>query len=86
MLVQLTIRRATSMPMWESPLDGIRVLALLPRQWRKDLKKVNDGIVVQVQVHGVTPEEIHAEVTTALADSEIGPWELVACAVLTTLP
>ena len=80
MLYQLTMRRSALGPATGSPVDGIRVLALLPRQWQKDLSQASGEIVIRIRPgEKTTSEEIHAEVTRALASSEVSHLELVAC-------
>ncbi|MEN3539909.1 hypothetical protein AAH991_32700 [Microbispora sp. ZYX-F-249] len=80
MLYQLTMRRSAPWSAPTSPVDGIRVLALLPRQWQKDLSQVAGEIVIRIRAgEETTSEEVHAEVERALASSELSHLELVAC-------
>jgi hypothetical protein len=85
MLVQLTIRRSHGLPMPASPVDGIRILALLPRDWHKDLSQAAGDIVIRVATDdGTTSAQVRAEVVTALANPEVGDWELTTCHTLPT--
>ncbi|MET8144111.1 hypothetical protein ABZU32_27715 [Sphaerisporangium sp. NPDC005288] len=84
MLVELTIRRTAGDPLPNSPVDGIRILALLPRKWRKDLKNVTGDIAIRVQTDEETTDaQIRAEVTQILTNPEVSDWELVTCRTLT---
>ncbi|GII80339.1 hypothetical protein Sru01_53210 [Sphaerisporangium rufum] len=70
-----------------SPVDGIRILALLPDQWRKDLRQANGEIVIRVETaDGTTPAQIEATVTEALTDPAISHWRLRACQTLAAGP
>lgn len=83
MLVQLTMRRAAGESFVNSPVDGIRILALLPRKWRKDLRQSAGDIVIRVQTdEDVTGAEISAEVTRILTNPEVSHWRLVTCHTL----
>jgi hypothetical protein len=79
MLVELTIRRVPPGRQAGSPIDGIRVLAVLPGQWRKKLQRADTDIVIRVLAAGPTSAEICAEACSAITGSEAGPWELVSC-------
>ncbi|MCW2877909.1 MAG: hypothetical protein JWQ95_2009 [Sphaerisporangium sp.] len=84
MLVELTIRRTAGEPSPNSPVDGIRILALLPKQWRKDLRHVTGEIAIRVQTdEKITDAQIRAEVTSILTNPEVSDWELVTCHPLT---
>ncbi|WP_239137004.1 hypothetical protein [Sphaerisporangium rufum] len=64
-------------------MDGIRILAMLPRQWRKDLKNVTGDIAIRVNAGaGVTSAQIRDQVTAILAGPEVSDWELVTCRTL----
>ncbi|MCW2882344.1 MAG: hypothetical protein JWQ95_6444 [Sphaerisporangium sp.] len=88
MLVELTMHRTTtSQPSANSPIDGIRILALLPEEWRKDLKRANKDIVIRVDTaDDTTSAQIEATVTEVLSDPAISHWELRACHTLNTGP
>jgi hypothetical protein len=87
MLVELTIRRTWPKAVSRSPADGIRVLALLPQHWRKDLRNAAGDVVIRVQVaEGVTSAAVRDEAAAALAESGTGQWELVACETLVLGP
>ncbi|MEU9886216.1 hypothetical protein [Sphaerisporangium sp. NPDC051011] len=87
MLVVLTMRRAAGRPSEVSAVDGIRILALLPRQWRKDLTQAAGYIAIRIQTdEDVTAAQIRAQVTAILANPELGPWELLSCETLTLGP
>ncbi|MEV7966109.1 hypothetical protein AB0O34_09005 [Sphaerisporangium sp. NPDC088356] len=84
MLVELTIRRTAGEPLPNSPVDGIRILALLPKEWRKDLKNVTGDIAIRVHTdEEITSAQIRAEVTAILTNPEVSDWELVNCHALT---
>ncbi|GII63938.1 hypothetical protein Skr01_40230 [Sphaerisporangium krabiense] len=81
MLVVLTMRRAR--PSCSSTVEGIRILALLPRQWRKDLTQAVGYIAIRIQTdEEVTAAQIRAQVAAILANPEIGHWELLTCETL----
>ncbi|MGV9779609.1 hypothetical protein, partial [Streptosporangium sp. NPDC003464] len=68
-----------------SPVDGIRILALLPEKWRKDLRQATGDVVIRVHTdERVTSAQIRAEVIEALTDPAISHWELAACQTLAT--
>ncbi|MEV4185807.1 hypothetical protein AB0J28_30720 [Streptosporangium canum] len=80
MLVELTIRRTTSEPPNNSPIDGVRILSLLPAQWRKELTAANGEIIVRVRTEDdTTIEQIRVKVTAALTAPEVSHWELATC-------
>jgi hypothetical protein len=84
MLVELTIRRTTTSPASaNSPIDGIRILALLPEKWHKDLRQVNGDLVIRIDTaDDTTSDEIQAMVTAALDDPALGQWRLRSCHTL----
>jgi hypothetical protein len=83
MLVELRIRRTAGEALPNSPVDGIRILALLPRRWRKDLRQVTGDIAIRVHTDDhVTPAQIRAEVVAVLTNPEVSDWELVTCNAL----
>ncbi|MEU8268800.1 hypothetical protein AB0B89_16705 [Sphaerisporangium sp. NPDC049002] len=85
MLVELRIRRTAGEPSPNSPVDGIRILALLPKEWRKDLKNVTGDIAIRVHTdEEISSAQIRAEVTAILTNPEVSDWELVTCHALTT--
>ncbi|MET8160428.1 hypothetical protein ABZT47_29055 [Sphaerisporangium sp. NPDC005289] len=88
MLVELTMHRAaTSQPSANSPIDGIRILALLPDKWRKDLRQANGEIVIRVDTaDDTTSDQIQATVAQVLNDPAISHWELRTCNPLATGP
>ncbi|GIH94895.1 hypothetical protein ACFFMN_24710 [Planobispora siamensis] len=80
MLIQLTMRRTGGVPVPSSPIDGIRIMALLPSRWHKDLTQATGDIVIRVRTDGdTTSADVRAEVTEILANPEVGHWELVTC-------
>lgn len=84
MLVELTMRRTAGEPAGDSPVDGIRILALLPERWRKDLRQATGDVVIRVHTdEDVTGAQIRAEAVEALTDPAISHWELADCHVLT---
>lgn len=85
MLVQLRMHRTTGLSPVNSPVDGIRILALLPSKWRKDLNQSTGQIVIRVQTNEeITEADISAEVTRILANPEVSHWRLVSCRILST--
>ncbi|MFC6081806.1 hypothetical protein [Sphaerisporangium aureirubrum] len=83
MLFELTLRRHQDGGAVHSPIDGIRILALLPGRWRKDLRQATGDIVIRVQTdEDLTSTEVRAEVKAVLTNPEISHWELVACHTL----
>lgn len=63
-----------------SPIDGIRILALLPGEWIKDLKQTAGDIVIRVYAgDDTTSAQVRAEAARALTDPSVSHWELVAC-------
>jgi hypothetical protein len=79
MMVELTVRRGVSPMVPESPIEGIRVMALFPRQWRRDFRHVDGDIVVRLEVYDASDAEIRRAVSAALTDPEIGQCQLVSC-------
>ncbi|RCG24020.1 hypothetical protein DQ384_33760 [Sphaerisporangium album] len=80
MLVEVTMHSAGLGPAANSPIDGIRILALLPEQWRKDLRQANGEIVIRVETDDdITSAQVHAMVTEALSDPAVSHWRLRAC-------
>ncbi|WP_433236582.1 hypothetical protein ACQPYK_27330 [Streptosporangium sp. CA-135522] len=80
MLVELRIRRITSEPSHNSPIDGVRILSLLPGQWRKELTAANGDIVIRVHTDDdTTTAQIRVKVTAALSAPEVSHWELATC-------
>jgi hypothetical protein len=66
-----------------SPVDGIRIMALLPQEWRKDLRNATGDVIIRVHTEEETTDvAIGAQVSRILAGSEVAHWELVACQVL----
>ncbi|MFI9596769.1 hypothetical protein [Nonomuraea sp. NPDC052265] len=83
MLIQVTMRQVRGMPILGSPIDGIRIMALLPGHWHKDLTQAGGDIVIRMRVdEPLTSAQVRAEVTQTLANPEVDRWELVACRVL----
>jgi hypothetical protein len=83
MLFELRLRRHQADEPVHSPIDGIRILALLPGRWRKDLRQATGDIVIRVHVDDdITPAQVRAEVGAVLANPEVSHWELVACHTL----
>jgi hypothetical protein len=80
MLVELKMRRKSPWMTGNSPIDGIRILALLPGEWLKDLAHATGEIVIRIHAKDVTSSaEIRAEVVRILADPTVGHWEIVSC-------
>ncbi|GII02135.1 hypothetical protein [Planobispora takensis] len=85
MLIQLTMRRTGAVPVPGSPIDGIRIMALLPSRWHKDLTQATGDIVIRVRTDaGTTSADVRAEVAEILTNPEVGHWELVTCRPLHT--
>ncbi|MDP9866431.1 MULTISPECIES: hypothetical protein [Streptosporangium] len=85
MLVELTMRRSGGDPSNNSPVDGIRILALLPEKWRKDLRQATGEIVIRIHTdEETTSEQICAKVIEILADPAVNHWKLATCHILTT--
>ncbi|MEO3813659.1 hypothetical protein ABGB17_32080 [Sphaerisporangium sp. B11E5] len=83
MLFELTLRRTEVGATVQSPIDGIRILALLPPRWRKDLKQATGDIVIRVHTdEDLTSAEVRAEVAAVLANPEVSHWRLVTCHTL----
>ncbi|WP_031158503.1 hypothetical protein [Streptosporangium roseum] len=83
MMVELTIKRITPEAPNNSPIDGVRILSLLPAQWRKELITANGEIVVRVHTDdGTTTAQIRVKVTAALTAPEVSQWRLATCAIL----
>jgi hypothetical protein len=80
MLVELTMRRKSPCLSNNSPIDGIRILALLPKEWSKDLTQVDGDVIVRVHAEGIASgREIYSEAVRVLDDPAISHWSLVAC-------
>ncbi|MEU8271210.1 hypothetical protein AB0B89_29135 [Sphaerisporangium sp. NPDC049002] len=73
----MTMRRAGGNTAPNSPVDGIRILALLPRHWHKDLRHVLGHIAIRVHIdEDTTDTRIRAQVAAILTHPEAGDWEL----------
>ncbi|MEU8270548.1 hypothetical protein AB0B89_25745 [Sphaerisporangium sp. NPDC049002] len=84
MLVVLTLRRIIGKPSGEPPLDGERMLALLPRQWRKDFREGSGYIAIRIHTdEDITTAQIRAQVVAVLTNPEVTRWRLVSCETLT---
>ncbi|MEV7967220.1 hypothetical protein AB0O34_14735 [Sphaerisporangium sp. NPDC088356] len=81
MLVELTMHTTPAHPSGKSPIDGIRILALLPDQWSKDLTQANGEITIRVETGDdtTTTAQIQRTVTEALTDPAISHWRLHTC-------
>lgn len=80
MVVQLTVRRVSGEEGTGSPVDGIRIMALLPPRWRKELGPIGGDIIIRVHPdEEITPAQIRAEVIKALENPEVRNWKLTAC-------
>ncbi|WP_049563141.1 hypothetical protein [Nonomuraea sp. SBT364] len=85
MLIQLTMRKVDGLPVPGSPVDGIRIMALLPSRWHKDLTQATGDIVIRVRPDGATTSaQVRDVVTEVLTNPEIDHWELVTCRTLLT--
>ncbi|MFD8527781.1 hypothetical protein ACFV0L_10260 [Streptosporangium canum] len=83
MLVELTIKHITPKAPKNSPVDGVRILSLLPAQWRKELVSANGEIVVRVHTDdGATAAQVRVKVTAALTAPEVSHWRLATCDIL----
>ncbi len=82
MLVRLTMRRSPPKAPDLSPVEGIRILGLLPQNWQKSLERAIGDIVLLVHANGTTVDRIKAEVTKVLTDPAIGHWKITACETL----
>ncbi|HEX4817135.1 MAG TPA: hypothetical protein VFV66_30710 [Nonomuraea sp.] len=83
MLIQLTMRRVGGLPIPGSPIDGIRILALLPRNWAKDLSQATGDIVIRVRPdEPTTSAQVRDRVAEILTNPEVSHWELVTCHTL----
>lgn len=84
MLVVLTLRHAPGRPQNESPIDGAELLALLPKQWRKNFREGTGFIAIRIETdENITTAQIRAQVVSVLANPEITQWRLVSCETLT---
>ncbi|GAA3804008.1 hypothetical protein GCM10022226_24760 [Sphaerisporangium flaviroseum] len=84
MLVVLTMRRIIGHPSGDSPVDGRRMLALLPRHWRKDLREGGGHIAIRIDTDdNTTTAQIRAQVVATLTNPEISRWRLVSCETVT---
>ena len=81
MLLELTLRRIPPHPPDGSPADGIRVLALLPSRWRKELSNAAGDLVIRVQSDDSTSAQMRDEIARILQDPAVSSWSLVGCTV-----
>ncbi|GII88174.1 hypothetical protein Ssi03_61640 [Sphaerisporangium siamense] len=81
-LVELTIRRRDGNTAPNSLVAGIRILSLLPRHWRKDVKQTGDGMALRVHADLPAAARIRDEVAAVLTNPEVGEWEVAACRTL----
>ena len=80
MLVQLTMRRKPPELLDSSPVEGIRILALLPEHWKKELWRATGDVVIRIRVNdGTTADQIRVEAGDVLTDPAIAHWGIVAC-------
>ncbi|MEV0829634.1 hypothetical protein [Nonomuraea rubra] len=85
MVIQLTMRQAHGLPLPASPVDGIRIMALLPAGWHKDLEQATGAIVIRVRPdEPLTSAQVGDRVREILASPEVDRWELVGCHRLVT--
>ncbi|MEU4579622.1 hypothetical protein ACBI99_07635 [Nonomuraea sp. ATR24] len=85
MLIQLTMRKVDGLPVPGSPVDGIRIMALLPSRWHKDLTQATGDIVIRVRPdEPTTSAQVRDVVAEVLTNPEIDHWELVTCRTLLT--
>ncbi|GAA3841761.1 hypothetical protein GCM10022226_75330 [Sphaerisporangium flaviroseum] len=83
MLVELTMHTTPPHLSGKSPIDGIRILALLPDHWRKNLRQANGEIIIRVETDDdITTTQIQETVTEVLTDPAISHWRLRACHTL----
>ena len=83
MLFELTMRRRLPKMPGNSPIDGIRILALLPTEWNKDLKQATGDVVIRVRVEdGTSREDLRTRVAQILTDPAVSHWEVVSADVL----
>ncbi|MFC4586001.1 hypothetical protein [Sphaerisporangium corydalis] len=83
MLVVLTLRRDPRHPSDDSPVDGKRLLAQLPRQWDKELRQGVGFIAIRIHTEESVTAQIRAQVVDTIANPELSPWRLVSCETLT---
>lgn len=84
MLVVLTMRHITGQPSDASLMDGSRMLALLPRHWRKEIRQATRFAAIRIHTdEQTTPAHIRALVTAVLTNPEFSHWELLSCETLT---
>ncbi|MFI7639282.1 hypothetical protein [Nonomuraea sp. NPDC049400] len=80
MLIQLTMRQVRGLALPGSPVDGIRIMALLPSGWHKDLAQASGDIVIRVRPdEPMSSAQVGARVREILANPEVDRWELVGC-------
>ncbi|MFC6087188.1 hypothetical protein [Sphaerisporangium aureirubrum] len=85
MLVEAILHGATPGTPTASPVDGIRVLALLPSHWRTGLTTANGTITLRLDTtDDTTHAEVQAALTTALADPALNHWRLGSCRSLSS--
>jgi hypothetical protein len=85
MLVVLTMRRVERQPSDDSPVDGVRMLALLPRQWHKEFKQAAGYIAIRIRADEETSTaQIRAQVVAILTNPEVSRWRLVSFETLTS--
>jgi hypothetical protein len=84
LLVELTINPTGPRQASNSPVDGIRILALLPQTWHKELARTSGEIVIRVDTaDDTTPDQVHDTVAAALTDPALRHWRLDACRPVT---
>ncbi|GII62790.1 hypothetical protein Skr01_28750 [Sphaerisporangium krabiense] len=81
-LVELAIRRRDGNAAPNSLVAGIRILSLLPRNWRKDLQQTGEGMALRVYADVLPAARIREEVAAVLTNPEVGEWEVAACRTL----
>ncbi|MDX6741603.1 hypothetical protein [Actinocorallia sp. A-T 12471] len=75
MFMEVTLRRVPPDPN-NSPVDGIRILAMLPRHWRTGLRRESGDVIIEVRLDAsATARAIRREISRAIADPSVGDWE-----------
>lgn len=80
MLIELTMRRMPPKLTNGSPIDGIRILALLPSEWLMDLRQATGDVIIRIHADDSdSTAEIRSRAALALTDPSVSQWQIVSC-------
>ncbi|WP_214414859.1 hypothetical protein [Sphaerisporangium fuscum] len=80
MFAELTMRRTSPLTPDSARVDGVRILALLPRRWSRHLRQAGEQIVIRVDTDDEsTSAQLRATVSATLTHPSLHHWHLTTC-------